>query len=262
MPPELVDRIGRYNRDKTRLKQELYEIVVQLDREPADVRRKAFAALTDRQHPRLRELEELAEEIRHGLAAVPRPVLRAAPHVPPELLRRIAVYRDERALIFGDMYQAMMDAAGRVRPDRDPRELSFEERQQMHRRLAEERLAARNRAAEEFQSAARDRIEALRARYDAVMADLAVVATGQFDAETGKPHTGETLLRSYSLAMERFEVHGREEVIYRGYRIAMLEPGLSAEQRRLLLGAALVSMAQPLPAGEPIPEGSLLLPRS
>ena len=88
------------------------------------------------------------------------------------------------------------------------------------------------------------------------------LATGQIDAETGKPYTGETLLRSYSLAMERFEFHGREEVIYRGYRIAMLEPGLSAEQRRLLLGAALVNMAQPLPAGEPIPEGSLLLPRS
>jgi len=262
MPPELVDRIGRYNRDKTQLKQELYETVVRLDRETADVRRKAFAALTDRQHPLLRELEELAEEIRQGLAAVPRPVLRAAPHVPPELLQRIAVYRDERARIFADMYSAMMDAAGRVRPERDPREMSPEERQSLQRRLAEERLAARNRAAEEFQSTARDRIEALRARYDDVMADLAVVAAGQFDAETGKPHTGETLLRSYSLAMERFEVHGREEVIYRGYRIAMLEPGLSAEQRRLLLGAALVSMAQPLPAGEPIPEGILLLPRS
>lgn len=262
MPPELVERIGRFNRDKTQLKQELYETVVRFDHETAAVRRNTFAALTDRQHPRLRELEELAEEIRHGLAAVPRPVLRAAPHVPPELLQRIGVYRDERARIFSEMYWAMMDAAERVRPERNPRELSPEERQQLMRRLAEERLAARNRAAEEFQFAARERIDALRARYDDVMADLAVVATGQIDAETGKPYTGETLLRSYSLAMERFELHGREEVIYRGYRIAMLEPGLSAEQRRLLLGAALVSMAQPLPAGEPIPEGSLLLPKS
>ncbi len=262
MPPDLVDRIGRYNQEKTRLKQELYEAVVQFDRALSDVREKAFADLADRQHPRLRDLEDLAEEIRLGLAAVPRPVLRAAPHVPTELLRRIAAYRDERARIFDDMHWAMNHAAERVRLPPLPRDAAPDERVRAQRRLAEERLAARNRAAEEFQDDARERIEALRSRYDAVMSELGVVANGQSDPETGKPHTGETLLRAYSLAMERFDFHGREEVIYRGYRTAMLEPGLSPEQRRLLLGAALVSMAQPLPPGERIPEGEALTPRS
>lgn len=46
---------------------------------------------------------------------------------------------------------------------------------------------------------------------------------------------------------------GREGAIYPGYRSAMVEPGLSPEQRRLLFGAALVGLAQPLPFAEQMP---------
>jgi hypothetical protein len=42
----------------------------------------------------------------------------------------------------------------------------------------------------------------------------------------------------------------------------MLMPGLSPEQRRLLFGFARVGLAQPLPAGEPLPTGSQPVPRS
>jgi hypothetical protein len=62
--------------------------------------------------------------------------------------------------------------------------------------------------------------------------------------------------------MERFDTFGRDEVIYRGYRMAMLMPGLSPEQRRLLFGAALVGLAQPLPHGEYLPTGPQPVPQS
>src|SRR5688572_13582892 len=56
-PPDLVALIGRYNRDKTALKQELREAVFDQDEKPADERTRAFAALADEQWPRLVELE-------------------------------------------------------------------------------------------------------------------------------------------------------------------------------------------------------------
>ncbi len=89
-----------------------------------------------------------------------------------------------------------------------------------------------------------------------------MIAAGQSDPETGRPLTAETLLRSYSTAMERFDTFGREEVIYQGYRTAMSMPGLSAGQRRLLFGAAVIGLAQPLPAGETIPTEPHPVPRS
>jgi hypothetical protein len=49
-------------------------------------------------------------------------------------------------------------------------------------------------------------------------------------------------------------------VIYTNYRIAMLQPGLSPEQRRLLFGYALIGLAQPLPHGEPMPQRNATRP--
>jgi hypothetical protein len=63
------------------------------------------------------------------------------------------------------------------------------------------------------------------------------------------------LMRRVNTADAQFEKIGREEVIYKDYRVAMLEPGLSPEQRRLLFGAALAGLAQPLPPGDRMPDG-------
>ena len=82
---------------------------------------------------------------------------------------------------------------------------------------------------------------------------LTVVAEKQTDRKTGRPLDAETLLRQYAVSMEEFNTYGRESAIYTNYRVAMLQPGLSPEQRRLFLGYALVGLAQPLPSGELLP---------
>ena len=261
-PPDLVARIGRFNREKAALKNELRETVFAHDKSLPEDRLKAFAELAERQWPRFAPLEALAEEIRIGLAAIPAPRLAAPPHVPPPLLARIKKYMTDRQAFINDFNQAIKAALAKVAPPPSDRKLNADERVQLARQLAEERTAAREKAANDFHEATQARFKLMRSEYDQIQVSLSLVAAAQFDPETGKPLTPDTLLRAYSLAMEKFDTYGREEVIYRGYRTAMLMPGLSPEQRRLLFGAARVGLAQPLPLGELFPTTSMPVPRS
>lgn len=262
IPEELVEKLGRYNRDKTALKQDLYEAVVLHDRSPRGERTRAFEQLADRHWPLLGELEKLAEEIRVDLAALPRERLVSPPYVPASLMEEIRSYQSDRQKFIDEFDQAMRVATNLVTPPAADRSMTQDERVQQMRRLAAQRAELRATVAAAFHEQTKERFEAMRKRYDAIQANLALVAAGQFDPENGRPLTAETLLRSHSAAMDRFDTFGREEVIYRGYRTAMLMPGLSPEQRRLLFGAAIVSLAQPLPWGELAPSEAQPVPRS
>lgn len=261
-PPELVARVGRFNRDKAALKDELRETVFAHDKSSPEDRLKAFTELAARQWPRFAPLEALAEEIRIGLAAIPPPRLAAPPHVPPQLLRRIKQYMTDRQAFINDFNQALQAALAKIAPPPSDRNLTADERVQLARQLADERVAVREKAAKDFHEATQTRFKMMRQEFDQIQISLSLVAAAQFDPETGKPLTPDTLLRSYSVAMRKFDTYGREEVIYRGYRTAMLTPGLSPEQRRLLFGAAQVGLAQPLPLGELFPTSSMPVPRS
>jgi hypothetical protein len=104
------------------------------------------------------------------------------------------------------------------------------------------------------------RFAKLEARYQAIRASLAAVAAGQIDRKTGQPLSADTLLRTHSAALAEFDTFGRESVIYTHYRLAMLQPGLSPEPRRLLFGYAQMGLAQPLPFGEFMPRSSAKRP--
>ena len=260
--PELIARIGRFNREKTALKQELLDTVLANDDRPADERATVFSNLADSQWPRLMELEKLAEEIRQSLAETPAATLAAPPHIPPGLLTRIQEYNHDRRKFIQEFDQVMRVASSMVPAPYIDFKMPEDARVQLARKLAEDRAALRVRVAQKFQEDTRERFEAMRVRFETIQVDLALVAAGQFDPETGRPLTADTLLRNYTSAMERFDTFGREEVIYRGYRTAMLMPGLSPEQRRLLFGAALVGLAQPLPYGEYLPSEAQPVPQS
>ncbi len=262
LPPELVTLIGRFNREKAILKNELRDAVFAADKLPPEERLRVFVALAESQWPRFAPLEALAEEIRVALAALPVPRLAAPPHVPPALLARIKQYMSDRQTFIHDFNQALKAATEMVPPPPPDNKLSADERVQLARQRNEERAALREQVAQQFQLNSRERFERMRGEFEQIQLSLKLVAAAQFDAETGKPLNPDTLLRDYSLAMEKFDTFGREEVIYRGYRTAMLMPGLSPEQRRLLFGAALVGLAQPLPAGELFPTSPLPVPRS
>lgn len=262
VPSGLLAKIGRYNQEKNALKRELREAVFQHDRTPREERAAIFAALADNQWTRIGDLELMAEEIRIELAAMPPRRLAAAPHIPASLMQRIEDHNRDRRRYLGEYEQTMRAANDLVRPPRIDSKLSEDERVQLARKLAADRAEMRAKVTKGFEEVTRERFEAMKLRYETIQTDLAMIAAAQFDPETGRPLTVETLLRSYSSAIERFDTFGREEVIYRGYRTAMLMPGLSAGQRRLLFGAALVGLAQPLPPGEAPPVEAQPVPQS
>ncbi len=262
MSAELTAKIARFNRIKTELKQELVNAVLHSDRVFASERTPVFERLADAQWPRLTELEKLADEIREELGRVPPVKLSAPPYIPPMLLRRIDEYLIGRSTYIAEFNQTMRAASELIPRPRLDGSLPPEERNRRIRAYETARAAARERVAARFHEETKERFEDLRRSYDRIAAELKVVAEGQFDPETGRPLDAEGLLRTYTVVMERFATFGREEVIYRGYRTAMLMPGLSLEQRRLLFGAAVMGLAQPLPFGESLPTGPMPVPRS
>jgi hypothetical protein len=260
MPPELVTKIGRYNQLKAALKQQLVSAVWRYDAMDFYDRRRAFRRLADEQWPRFAELEELADEIRRDLAALPPTKLIAPPYLPPTLVTRIESYLTDGRRYMEEFNETMRVASRMVPPPVLDPSMPPDERRRRIRDYEVQRAKLREQVAKAFEEETKDRFLELRQRYERIRDDLKEVAVGQRDPDTGRPLDADGLLRTYSVAMERFATFGREEVIYRGYRTAMLLEGLSREQRRLLFGAALNGLAQPLPFGEPLPRVSQPLP--
>jgi hypothetical protein len=259
LPAELKEKIGVYNGRKAAVKRELRELVVAQDGASASDRAKAFEALADAQWPELSALELLADEIRRGLAPRLRVVAPPAPPwIPKGLMEEIRTYNEDRDTYFGEMRQRMESAAALIA--KPPLVASPDQRVQQQREYVVAQNEARRQAAFTFQSEHIDRFRALEQRHKLIREMLAVVAAKQVDRKTGRPLDADTLLRQYGASMEDFNTFGRESAIYTNYRIAMLQPGLSPEQRRLLLSYAIVGLAQPLPHGELLPQRSAKLP--
>jgi hypothetical protein len=259
LPPEVREKVGVYNGRKATLKRELRQLVVAQENASAADRLKAFEALADAQWPELSSLELLAEEIRRDLAPRLQIVAPPAPPwIPKGVMEEIRSYNEDRDTYFGEMRQRMESAAALV--PKPELEKSPDQRVQQLREHMVAQNEARRQATVSFQEEHLSRFRLLEQRHRMIREMLAVVAARQVDRKTGRPLDADTLLRQYGASMEEFSAFGRESAIYTNYRIAMLQPGLSPEQRRLLLNYALVGLAQPLPYGELLPQKSAKLP--
>ena len=184
--------------------------------------------------------------------------LPAWPWIPAGLMESIRSYNEDRDTYFGELRQRVERAMAQV--PRPPFNASPDERVQKQREYVVAQNEARRQATLEFQEQTKERFAQLEQRYKAIREMLSVVAEKQTDRKTGRPLDAETLLRQYGAAMEEFNTFGRESAIYANYRIAMLQPGLSPEQRRLFFGYALIGLAQPLPHGELMPQRNATQP--
>jgi hypothetical protein len=252
LPPELREKIAAYNARKAALKRELQETVIAQDGASAGARDRAFEALADRQWPHFGMLEEQAEEIRRllgarfELSAPPAP-----PWIPAGILETIRAYNEDRDTYFGEL-RRRIETAERLVPKPD-QNVALDERVQRQRDFTDRRAEARRHATLEFQKEHATRFATLEQRYRGIRQSLSLIAEKQTDRRTGRPLDADTLLRQHAASMEEFATFGRTAVIYTNYRTAMLQPGLSPPQRRLLFGYAQVGLAQPLPHGELMP---------
>jgi hypothetical protein len=228
LTPELVAKVRAYQDEKNALKRELRVAVTKSSSPPA------LAALAAQQAPRITALESLAEEIRRGLLARNDPTRRPdLSPLPADLNARIAAYRREKL----DLQKALLTRVDEVTKSHPT-----------SRQPTDKRISTADASATQQQEKIREAIAAFtrenQACYtaldksrDGIRGDLARLtnATGA----PGSAPSADALLKKFSEALQQLEVWRN----YRDYQIAVLQPGLSPEQRRLLFDAGLEKLA-------------------
>ena len=234
---ELLTKIQHYLTLKRGLKEEIRSVL--LANEPAgEETARALQQLAVAQAPRLVAVEDLAEEIRRGLAA--QPSLSGpppAPLLPPELTARISAYRQHKVELLRTLQGMLAGARQNPAP--------------ATRRAISDR-------APDGPKGLQDSVAEFNRRQTELIADLNKETTGirealaEYARATGRPgdrKSVDDLLKDFEAARQREEVGEK----FRDYQTAALAPGLSPEQRRLLFGAAVERLGLPLPPGRMLP---------
>jgi len=225
LPAELAGQIAAFVAEKNGVKGELREAIRNCDGAGADERTRVFGQLAARQAPRIAAIEELAENIRRGLARVPdMPGPPVPPRLPAELAARISAYRGHKLDLLKALHAIVAQPAPAARPGQKVVP-------------AQEEVAAFNREhAAQFAE--------LKIEKDGIREALAQHMRGEHPMQERK--SIDNLLEEFENSRQRQELWEK----YRDYQVAVLMPGLSPEQRRLLFDAAVEKLALPLPAGE------------
>lgn len=233
LPAGLADKVSAYERAKNTLKSELRAALVESG--PPGVtggRAQALAALAERQEPRFARLDDLAEDIRGGLQGLVADPLRAPrlPSLSPELEERIAAYRKAKL----GLQKALLAKVQEV-TSREAGADSAATQDKVQQAIA---LFTRENAA---------RYADLEKAKDGIRSDLARAAAAHPE---GAEHdqSADRLLKNFTDSLQQHEFWR----IYYEYRIAVFEPGLSPEQRRLLFANAVEKLVL-LPAGAASP---------
>jgi hypothetical protein len=252
---DLARKISDYEREKSALKNELRLKVYAEDRATFNfLRSRAFSELDDEQEPRFAALEVLAEEIRRGLALIPgyaEPP--ALPRVPPSVIAEltelvnakraaqqsaVTLVRDIKSVISVSRVEATRGAEGRAKLSvmvnpQDRTEAKLKPVREMVDRYNQEN-GVRIAAMEKEKIAVREQL-----------ADFIGARDKGVDSVDTEKAVKDLMDDAYN-TIERRE----EWLQYRDYRAAVLEPGLSPEQRRLLYSAGLEALNLPLPAAD------------
>jgi hypothetical protein len=252
LPADLSLKIAAYEKDKSALKTELRDAIYTLDTATHSKRGDALRALAETQAPRFDTLEALAEEIRVGFARLPIPPgPRIPPAFPASLSARITAYQTEKAAL-QKILQASLDEVRKANgvdsfklvkkdsPSIGPAKFRFEVPESANSQAV---IASAQKAIETFNRTHEKRLADLNKEREAIRTEVARFATSE-KASSGK--SVETLLADFYAHLQQ----GERWQHYRYYQIAMLQPGLSPQQRRLLFEVALERLNLSLPSGE------------
>lgn len=236
-PPDLQDKFAVYTAEKNQIKAQIRDLIYELENYVLDSsRKKACEALAAEQAEDFEALAALAEDIRHDLARLPEFVRTPMPKpLPAELEFLISKFTREKQRLQNG-YIRKLRILRRNNPPPRP-EAGAEARAAWQERIAQ---AAEQLGADYKREVAGELRELSR--------DLDVIAAGIERA------TGEPLEEGFGSSADSFltefvaKRRAAESAFY--YETAVLEPGLSPEQRRLLYAAAIERMELPLPGAE------------
>jgi hypothetical protein len=263
LPQDLADKIAKYEQDKSALKKELRDNVYHEDSVYFGFARTHSAAvLSQQQQGPIAALEAQAEEIRRGLANLPNPPHPPdPPDMPPALVARITKFLSDKLAVQKDLALLLADARRNLEIQRVGYTKTPEGKYLLNLSIRPSEHSAENLKKLQDSFAAFNRTAG--ARSAALEKDLTIIRTDVATLlDTGKgPAGGKAIDRFLSECADTLEA--REDWdLYRDYRIAVLEPGLSPQQRRLLFDGALVDLGLPLPGLEHGPVESDLTRRA
>lgn len=252
LPADLAADISKYESDKSALKQELRAALYAEDgAQFGFMRTHALENLARQQAPRIAALEVQAEKIRRGLALMPglgKPP--AASPLPPTLTVRLAALLQEKRSAHNNVL-ALVDQIKRlISVTRVDATQDADGRPKLNVVVSpEDRTEAKLKPVREFVNHYNS--ENL-VRLDAIEKEASALREAVADYVRAGPHPDDVaksvtdLLEQATVMIEQQETWVR----YKDYRAAVLEPGLSPEQRRLLYDGALVALGPPLPGSE------------
>lgn len=251
LSPELINKIEAYQSAKTALKSGLRAAIYKQDRAFFGfTRTKALRALAEEQAPALAQLENQAEELRALLAPYPRASRPEVPIISESLNTRIATFlREKQALqrTLIEKFAAIKAAfpANRVEYIRLGESYGIEiVSSRRSSRADEAKVIALRTELTPFNAEQSRRFNALSREKDFIQKDLLQVAKTKLKNDATAADI-DGLIKHF--AQKFAEQEGWQR--YRDYDTAVFEPGLSAEQRRLLFADALVQLDLPLPRG-------------
>jgi hypothetical protein len=257
IPVDLPEPLGRevsdYQAVKRALMGELREALRLSEDRTIDSREDAMEKLAAEEAPRIAELDNMAEVIRRGLAALPNPTgPPSSAALPQALVDRITAYRAHKVELLRKL-RSMLTAPtpipndGRVPkgPAPDPTEGALA---WMHDGASKTEIQSTELrvSVEEFDRLQNQLIEELNKEENGIREELAAYARTN-NGPTDRKSIND-LLRDFERARQQQEIWDR----YRDYQTAVLMPGLSAGQRQLLFDGGIEALALPLPDGETI----------
>jgi len=244
IPAELAAKIDAYKAEKAALKQELHDVIYQQDRAFFGYKRiNALKALAEKQAARFVAVDQLAEEIRRGLAPLPNPARPPELPLPAGLNARLLAYNQQKAALQNAFVAKQTEVKNALPDDRveftrvsDAFVLTVIANRRSRADVTEKRQAIID-ALVPFNQQQVKLYSALAREKEALRAEVMHAVN-----ELGGRKSVDQLLREFAYAFKKQEAWE----LYREYEIAVLEPGLSPAQRILLFGAALEKLDLPL----------------
>ena len=259
MPAEVAAKVAAYQTKKSHLKKELYDAVHAHDGKMLGwIRPNSLKTLADKQAAPLAELETLAEEIRRGLAQIAEPAaIGERSPLPASLQNRVATLIANYATLQKEsgarVEEILADARGL------PIQASYRfEGDGLRFVVAPTRAGRGGRGGAgnpgSVTPETAERIAAVRARVSAVADDYGrsvAELINEKDAireEIGRAlgTTRATTIDQALAAATRVATAKDTEALYGDYRVAVFQPGLSPEQRRLLFANVIERLELPL----------------
>ena len=250
-PADLSAKITLYQNEKARLKTELRDTLYQYDNAPDSKRVQALKQLAAEQAASIASLDVLADDIRTGLAALPKPPgPTTAPAFPPELAARISAYHKEKYVLQKLLQSKLDEIRKRFAPESinlSPKSTNLDSQTYQldsAARISEEAMKQIREAVAQLNLQNAQRFADLNKEKEAIRSDVANFAASHRIADGEQ--SVQSLIRVFLTALREEESWQP----YQDYRTVVYQSGLSPEQRRLLFEIALEKLALPLPEGE------------